>query len=175
MKYCAFLRGVNVKGTAMKMADVVEVFKKQGLINVSSVLATGNILFESEENPLELRKILEKSLSEHFDYEAFLFIKTSEEINKILENSPFKKSEELHIYSFICESGNENILLEEFGKVNHQKSEEAKIVNQNFYWQISKGNTLDSEFGKILGKKSFKDIFTSRNINTIEKIVNKFN
>ena len=62
MKYCAFLRGVNVKGTAMKMADVVEVFKKQGLINVSSILATGNILFESEENPLELRKILEKSL-----------------------------------------------------------------------------------------------------------------
>ena len=52
MKYCAFLRGVNVKGTAMKMADVVEVFKKQGLIKVSSILATGNILFESEENPL---------------------------------------------------------------------------------------------------------------------------
>jgi uncharacterized protein (DUF1697 family) len=56
MKYCAFLRGVNVKGTAMKMAEVVELFKKQGLIKVSSVLATGNILFESEENPLELRK-----------------------------------------------------------------------------------------------------------------------
>jgi uncharacterized protein (DUF1697 family) len=72
MKYCAFLRGVNVKGTAMKMAEVVELFKKQGLIKVSSVLATGNILFESEENPLELRK-LEKALSEHFDYEAFCF------------------------------------------------------------------------------------------------------
>ena len=64
-------------------------------------------------------------------------------------------------------------MLEEFKKVNHQENEEAKIVNQNFYWKIPKGNTLDSSFGKILGKKSFKDKFTSRNINTIEKMVNK--
>ena len=61
MKYCAFLRGVNVKGTAMKMADVVEVFKKQGMIKVSSVLATGNLLFESEENPLNPNYALENS------------------------------------------------------------------------------------------------------------------
>ena len=65
-------------------------------------------------------------------------------------------------------------MLEEFKKVNHQENEEAKIVNQNFYWKIPKGNTLDSGFGKILGKKLLKDKFTSRNINTIEKIMNKF-
>lgn len=175
MKYCAFLRGVNVKGTAMKMVEVVEVFKKAGMKNVSSILATGNILFESEETPENLRKILEKELSVYFDYEAFLFIKTAEEVKLILENSPFENAQDFHVYSFICETGNENIFLEEFNKINHQENEDAKIVNQNFYWKILKGNTLDSEFGKILGKKSFKDIFTSRNINTIEKIVNKFN
>ena len=175
MKYCAFLRGVNVKGTAMKMAEVIEVFKNTGVKNVSSVLATGNILFDSEENPEKLKAILEKSLSDYFNYEAFLFIKTEEEIKQILVTSPFEKAENFHIYSFICENSNENILLEEFKKMNHQKGEEAKIINQNFYWKIVKGNTLESEFGKVLGKKAFKDILTSRNINTIEKIVNKFN
>ena len=174
MKYCAFLRGVNVKGTSMKMAEVVEVFVRQGMKNVSSVLATGNILFESEENPLELRVKLEKALSEHFDYEAFLFLKSDVQVKEILENLPFQKNESLHIYSFICENGDEDVLFEEFKKVNQQKDEEAEIINQNFYWKIQKGKTLDSEFGKILGKKSFKDKFTSRNINTIEKIVNKF-
>ena len=105
MKYCAFLRGVNVKGTAMKMAEAVELFKKQGMIKVSSVLATGNILFESEENPLELRVKLGKALSKHFDYEAFLFLKTDVQVKDIFENSPFQKAENLHIYSFICENG----------------------------------------------------------------------
>lgn len=174
MKYCAFLRGVNVNGTAMKMAEVCDVFKKAGMKDVSSVLATGNILFESDETPENLKQELEKSLSEHFRYEAFLFLKTDEEVKEILENSPFEKDENLHIYSFICNSGDENLLMQEFLKTNHQEQEEAKLIKGNFYWKIPKGNTLDSEFGKILGKKSFKNILTSRNINTIEKIVNKF-
>lgn len=174
MKYCAFLRGVNVNGTAMKMSEVCDVFKKAGMKDVSSVLATGNILFESGGVPENLKQKLEKSLSEHFQYEAFLFLKTDEEVKGILENSPFEKNENLHIYSFICNSGDENLLMQEFLKTNHQEHEEAKLIKGNFYWKIPKGNTLDSEFGKILGKKSFKNILTSRNINTIEKIVNKF-
>ena len=174
MKYCAFLRGVNVNGTAMKMAEVCDVFKKAGMKDVSSVLATGNILFKSDETPENLKQKLEKALSEHFQYEAFLFLKTDEEVKRILENSPFEKDENLHIYSFICNSGDENLLMQEFLKTNHQEHEEAKLINGNFYWKVPKGNTLDSEFGKILGKKSFKSILTSRNINTIEKIVNKF-
>ena len=174
MKYCAFLRGVNVNGTAMKMAEVCDVFKKAGMKDVSSVLATGNILFKSDEVPENLKQKLEKALSEQFHYEAFLFLKTDEEVKRILENSPFEKDENLHIYSFICNSGDENILMQEFLKTNHQEEEEAKLINGNFYWKIPKGNTLDCEFGKILGKTSFKNILTSRNINTIEKIVNKF-
>lgn len=174
MKHCAFLRGVNVNGNAMKMVEVCDVFKKAGMKDVSSVLATGNILFESDETPENLKQKLEKALSEHFHYEAFLFLKTDEEVKEILENSPFEKDENLHIYSFICNSGDENLLMQEFLKTKHQEQEEAKIIKGNFYWKIPKGNTLDSEFGKILGKKSFKNILTSRNINTIEKIVNKF-
>lgn len=174
MKYCAFLRGVNVNGTAMKMVEVCDVFKKAGMKDVSSVLATGNILFKSDEAPEILKQKLEKSLSEHFQYQAFLFLKNDEEVKRILENSPFVKDENLHIYSFICNAGDENLLMEEFLKANHQEQEEAQLINGNFYWKIPKGNTLNSEFGKILGKKSFKNILTSRNINTIEKIVNKF-
>lgn len=174
MKHCAFLRGVNVNGTAMKMAEVCDVFKKAGMKDVSSVLATGNILFKSDETPENLKQKLEKALSEHFHYEAFLFLKTDEEVKEILENSPFEKDVNLHIYSFICNSGDENLLMQEFLKTKHQEHEEAKLIKGNFYWKIPKGNTLDSEFGKILGKKSFKNILTSRNINTIEKIVNKF-
>ena len=43
-KFCAFLRGVNVKGTNMKMADVCKVFSDAGMQDVSSVLASGNII-----------------------------------------------------------------------------------------------------------------------------------
>ena len=83
--FCAFLRGVNVKGTNMKMADVCKVFSEAGVQNVSSVLASGNILFKSDKDSVELKKILEKAMSEHFNYDAFLFIKNEKEINEIPE------------------------------------------------------------------------------------------
>ncbi|MGU3375706.1 DUF1697 domain-containing protein [Chryseobacterium sp. M5A1_1a] len=175
MKYCAFLRGVNVKGTNMKMADVCQVFKEAGMKEVTSILASGNIVFSSDKNVDDLKKILEKAMSERFSYEAFLFIKSQKETEIFWNSIPFEKNENLHIYTFVGAPGVENVLMEEFQKATQTEEEKAEIVNDIFYWQVSKGNTLDSTFGKVLGKKSLKDQLTSRNINTFEKILKKMN
>lgn len=174
MKYCAFLRGVNVKGTNMKMAEVCQVFKYAGMKDVSSILASGNIVFSSDKDAGELKVILEKAMSDHFSYEAFLFIKSQDETEIFWNSIPFEKNENLHTYAFVGLSGVEHVLMEEFQKAVQAENEKAEIVNDIFYWQVPKGNTLDSTFGKVLGKKSLKDQFTSRNVNTFEKILKKF-
>lgn len=173
MKYCAFLRGVNVKGTSMKMSEVCKVFEQLALHDVTSVLASGNIIFSSDKNENELKKIIEKELSEYFDYEAFLFLKTKEEIEAIISKNPFTKQDDAHHYVFITADGFEKTLLESFESSEKTDQEKAEIVENTFYWQVPKGKTLDSHFGKILGKKDFKDKMTSRNINTFEKILKK--
>ena len=173
-KYCAFLRGVNVNGTRMQMKDVCNVFADNGLQNVTSVLATGNILFESDENPEDLRQNLEKAMSSAFNYEAYLFIKSETEIQNIFNENPFSTDANFHIYVFV---GNENIgetLMNHFKNCVANDGEEAKLINNNFFWKVIKGETLDSEFGKILGKKSLKSEMTSRNLNTFEKVLIKF-
>ncbi|MCW3162361.1 DUF1697 domain-containing protein [Chryseobacterium oryctis] len=175
MRYCAFLRGVNVKGTTMKMVDVCQVFKNAGMTDVVSILASGNIVFSSDKKADELKKILEKSMSDYFSYEAFLFIKSQEETANFWNGNPFEKKDDFHIYAFVGNDGVENILMDEFEKASKTENEEAQIVDDVFYWQVPKGSTLDSSFGKILGKKSLKDQFTSRNINTFEKILKKMN
>ncbi|REC49981.1 DUF1697 domain-containing protein [Chryseobacterium pennipullorum] len=175
MKYCAFLRGVNVKGTNMKMADVCQVFKDAGMKEVSSVLASGNIVFSSDENAEKLKTILEKAMSEQFAYEAFLFVKSQEETVRFWSSIPFEKREDAHIYAFVGVPGIQNTLMEEFQKASQTENEKAAIVDTIFYWQVPKGNTLESSFGKVLGKKSLKDQFTSRNVNTFEKVLKKMN
>lgn len=159
----------------MKMAEVSKVFTNAGMQEVSSVLVTGNILFSSDKNRSELKVILEKALSEYFNYEAFLFLKTEKEVVDIFNKNPFTKSEDLHIYVFVGIENIENLLLDEFNNSLKSENEKGAIINQTFYWQVAKGNTLDSNFGKVLGKKSLKEKMTSRNINTIEKTVKKFN
>lgn len=171
--YCAFLRGVNVKGTNMKMAEVCTVFQKAGMENISSVLASGNILFTSVKSKNELKALLEEAMSAHFNYEAFLFLKNKMEIETIFNKNPFEKHPDFHIYSFVGIAGIENILMETYENAKKVKGEDALIIANNFYWKVPKGNTLGSEFGKILGRKNLKDKFTSRNLNTFEKILKK--
>ncbi|WP_419870779.1 DUF1697 domain-containing protein [Chryseobacterium sp. CT-SW4] len=173
MRYCAFLRGVNVKGTNMKMAEVCEVFSNEGMEDVSSVLASGNIIFSSEEMESSLKVKLEKAMSEHFSYEAFLFLRTKEEIENIWNKNPFEKKEDFHIYAFIGASDIENILMQEFENTVPVEDEKGCILDNTFYWQVPKGNTLGSTFGKVLGKKSLKDRLTSRNISTFDKVLKK--
>ncbi|MDF2519128.1 MAG: hypothetical protein K0R59_4424 [Sphingobacterium sp.] len=171
MKYCAFLRGVNVKGTNMKMADVCRVFREAGMEDVSSVLASGNIVFSSERSVDELKVILEEAMSNYFSYEAFLFIKSQAETALFWSSIPFERHPDFHIYTFVGLQGIEEVLMDEFNRSIKADNEKADVVNGLFYWYVPKGNTLDSTFGKILGKKSLKDKFTSRNVNTFEKIL----
>ena len=138
MKYCAFLRGVNVNGTSMKMAEVIKVFSDAGMKDVSTVLASGNILFSSDTKPSELKIILEKAMSHYFEYEAFLFLKNQDEIAEILNNNPFKKTDDLHIYVFVGTEGSENILLEEFTNAKKQKKKELKLLQTPFTGRFPK-------------------------------------
>lgn len=158
----------------MKMAEVCKVFSNAGTSEVSSVLATGNLIFSSDKSAADLKIILEKAMSDYFNYEAFLFIKSEKEVVAIFENSPFTKADDLHIYAFVGTEDIESVLLEEFDHSQKTENENAQIIEHIFYWQVPKGNTLDSEFGKVLGKKSLKNKITSRNLNTIEKIMKKF-
>lgn len=157
----------------MKMAEVCEVFKNAGMKDVVSVLASGNIIFSSEKNVQDLKIILEKSMSEYFNYKAFLFVKSQQEIENFWNSNPFGMNENLHVYTFIGNNEIEKVLMNEFENSAKAENEEGKIINNIFYWQVPKGNTLDSTFGKILGRKNLKDQFTSRNINTFEKILKK--
>lgn len=173
MKYCAFLRGVNVKGTTMKMADVCQVFVSAGMEAVSSVLASGNIVFTSDEQAEASRRVLENAMAQRFAYEAFLFVKSREEIQSLRDGNPFAKRDDLHVYAFVGDTGIAEVLMQAFDAASKAQHEEAAIVDHAFYWQVPKGNTLDSAFGKILGRKSLKDRFTSRNINTFDKVLKK--
>ena len=46
-KYAAFLRGVNVGGVNLKMAEVAAALTEAGFTEVRTILATGNVRLES--------------------------------------------------------------------------------------------------------------------------------
>ena len=65
-QYAAFLRGVNVGGVNLKMADVAAALTDAGLTNVRTILATGNVTLDSPGAADAVRAKAEKALRKQF-------------------------------------------------------------------------------------------------------------
>ena len=75
-RYVALLRGVNVGGVNMKMADLAEVVRGLGYDDVKTVLASGNVLFTTPDAAAASKDKLEAALRKRFGYEAWVHVLT---------------------------------------------------------------------------------------------------
>lgn len=92
--YVALLRGINVGGkNRIKMADLKLAFEGIGLSKVQTFIQSGNVLFESNEGEEPLRKGIENKLEDVFDFYIPVILRTSMELEKIIENCPFSEEE----------------------------------------------------------------------------------
>jgi len=92
--YVALLRGINL-GTKnrIKMADLKRAFEAIGLSRVQTFIQSGNILFESNKDEENLRKIIEHKLEAVFDFSVPVVLRTSTELKQLIKNCPFSEEE----------------------------------------------------------------------------------
>lgn len=176
MMYCAFFRGINLNGVKMTMATVKERFEKIGFSNIITVLATGNIIFCADDDMDEsdiVKRIID-DLSSYYNREVFIFLKTKEDIKDIIDHSMSYDSKALHLYWMLVDDASiRNTIYNEFDVATAMEGEQVAINGEELYWLVPKGFTLKTPFGKVLGKKKYKEHLTSRNLNTIKKILAK--
>ena len=107
-KHVAFLRGINVGGHhKVPMAELRKEMEKLNFENVVTLLNSGNIVFQNDNDDLAS---LEKKISEHLE-KAFGFpiptiIRKSKTIYGLLENNPFKDlilSKDMRLYVYFTE------------------------------------------------------------------------
>ncbi len=169
MNYAAFLRGINVGGRNIRMADLKKCFEVAGLKNVSTLLNSGNVKFDSELSISDSTAKIEEVLTQTFKYPAKVIVKEIANLQEVINNYPFKRDEKNHAYViFLSKDISEEILSE--AEVD-DKLEEVKAGKFLIYWRTPKGMTLKTSFGDILTKSKFKELNTVRNLNTIERIV----
>jgi uncharacterized protein (DUF1697 family) len=168
-RFVGLLRGVNVGGVNMKMADLAEVVRGLGYDDVKTVLASGNVLFSTPDAAASAKERLEAALRERFGYEAWVHVLTQAAIGKIVDAYPFERSAEKHAYVvFLLKPS----LADELLKVELDPAiEQAARGEGVVYWTTPKGSTLDSAMGKAQGSSKHKPWLTTRNLNTLEKLL----
>jgi uncharacterized protein (DUF1697 family) len=168
-RFVALLRGVNVGGVTIKMADLADVVRSAGYTDVKTVLASGNALFTTPDAASTAKSTLEAALRERFGYEAWVHVLTADAISKVVAGFPYPRSADRHAYVvFVVKSEVRKDLL---AVPLDPAVEQAEAGEGVIYWSVPKGSTLDSALGKAQSKASYKPWLTTRNLNTLEKLL----
>jgi uncharacterized protein (DUF1697 family) len=169
IKYVAFLRGINVPGRLVRMSELRNVLTNAGLLDVKTILQTGNVTFLSKLELSELKDFLEEIISKAFYYPAKVQVMTISSLEIIAKDYPFEEMEGSHDYVIFAEGGMETYVTKEDFKLTD--NEQMRLGRGVIYWQVEKGDTLTTSFAKMLNKTAYKQHITNRNLKTINKIL----
>ena len=170
-QFAALLRGVNVGGVNLKMAEVAAALTAAGFANVRTVLASGNVLLESSSGVATVRKKAEAALRERFGYDAWVLAYDIDTVRTIDEAYPFEREVDGYqsYITFVADAA----VLVELAALADQAGPDEKISRGDgvVYWQVPKGSTLASTIGKRMGKPRYKSSTTTRNLRTVAKVL----
>lgn len=88
--YLALLRGVNVGGKKLAMADLRAVAEQLGYTGVSTYIQSGNLLFSSEaaDQP-GLARELHQGIANRLGVQCDVVVLTAADLNRVIADNPF--------------------------------------------------------------------------------------
>lgn len=90
-KYVALLRGINSgKNPSTKMKDLQELFTDLGFRDVSTIIASGNVVFETDQEASTLKSLIESGFERKFNFKSAVILKSKREIESLIKANPFK-------------------------------------------------------------------------------------
>ncbi|MCZ9880911.1 DUF1697 domain-containing protein [Arthrobacter sp. B2a2-09] len=173
--FAVFLRGINVGGINIKMADLKAALKSYPFTDVKTLLASGNVVLQSELDAAGVKKQCEKCLREAFGYDAWVVVLTAERVAELVEACPYPADDKT-THSYITLSSDAAMLDELFdagtalGAPGQGGVEQVRLGPEASAWLAPAGGTLDSPFSKLSAKARYKASTTTRNLRTLIKV-----
>jgi len=170
-RFVALLRGVNVGGITIKSADLAAVFRRLGLADVATVLASGNVVFTADDEASALKPRIEAALSERFGYDAWVHVLTTDRLREIVDAYPFEERDGWHAYVVftLSDEPRDALLGVDVDPSLERVAPGAGVV----YWTVERGATLTSPVGKAAAPARFKAVTTTRNLRTLRKLLSR--
>lgn len=177
VKYVALLRGINVGGKNMiKMPDLKQAFVSIGMLEVSTYIQSGNVLFSSDKNEKELIPELESVISKFFGLDIPVILRSISELEEIQKNIPFSEDEITEVqqgtdgevlYLFLF-AGNPSLRDIERISLYKEGGDRFEIKGRDMYVLFDK-TIRNSKLAGVLQKTETS--VTSRNMRTVNKLI----
>jgi uncharacterized protein (DUF1697 family) len=89
LRYVAFLRAVNVGGRIVKMTELKKIFEDLGLDDLSTFIASGNVIFSSTSPAAALATRIEAALAKALGYDVVTMLRRVDEVHDVADHKPF--------------------------------------------------------------------------------------
>jgi uncharacterized protein (DUF1697 family) len=175
MTYTVFLRGINVGGNKkVPMARLKAMLETMGFTDVKTLLASGNVILSGKkENISSLTKRIAVALETEFGFPIPVLIREMSRLEEIAKTEPFKDitvTKDIRLYvTFLSEIPKSKLKIP---YVSEDKSLRIFRLDEDALFSVldlSKGSgTVDA---MAIIEKEFGKLVTTRNWNTIEKML----
>lgn len=168
--YAVFLRGINVGGINIKMADLRDALKNCGFTDAKTLLASGNVVLSSSLDAAAVKRGCEKCLRAAFGYEAWVVVLEAARVGRLVEACPYPEDDK-STHAYITLSSDTAVLDElEVAGSALEGQDQQRLAPEALAWLAPVGGTLDSPFSKVSAKPKFKAATTTRNLRTLIKV-----
>jgi uncharacterized protein (DUF1697 family) len=173
--YVILIRGINVGGkNIVKMEKLRKCLEEEGFTNISTYIASGNVLLFSEKPASEIKTQVECILSKRFELDdgyVNVLVLTDEQIQRVIENKPKgfgEQPEKFHsdvIFLMELDAAEAMKVFDPREGVDEVWPGDGVIYSQRLSALFNK-----SRLSKIVGTTAFKSM-TVRNWNTTTKLL----
>ncbi|WP_284978299.1 DUF1697 domain-containing protein [Arthrobacter sp. fls2-241-R2A-200] len=168
--YAVFLRGINVGGINIKMADLKDALAGYPFSKVKTLLASGNVVLQSGLGAADVKGQFEKCLREAFGYDAWVVVLTASRIAELVEACPYPADDpSTHAYITLA---SDSAMLDELVDAAQAVGsvEKVRLGPEALAWLAPAGGTLESPVSKVSAKARYKATTTTRNLRTLIKV-----
>jgi uncharacterized protein (DUF1697 family) len=172
--YVAFLRAINVGGRVVKMTELVEIFEQLGLDDVSTFIASGNVIFSSRKAPAALATLIETGLQRALGYSVATMLRSTSEVASVANHQAFAPAAlaGASLYVGFMREGATPAAVKKALALG-TGIDELRVAGREVYWLARKNISEASITGAAI-EKALQTPVTFRNINTVRRLAAKY-
>jgi uncharacterized protein (DUF1697 family) len=168
-KRVVFIRAVNVGGAKLPMAELKELAAELGATDVSTYIASGNLLCAPPGKTAEFDRALEAAIKTRYGYFREVISRTPAQLQKALDQHPFEIVEPRYSYVYFLTGKPEAKAVKAFAAMDFG-GDEYRVIGEDLHIRYRDGagkSDLDAKaIAKALGVQG-----TGRNLNTVRKLI----
>lgn len=172
-RHLAFLRAVNVGGHTVKMDRLRALFEEMGMREVSTYIASGNVVFGAAGEAGALERRIEEHLERSLGYPVATFLRSPEEVRAAAELRPFPAAEAPHaLYVAFLKAPPEPAVRERILAMRTEV-DDFHVRGREVYWSC-RVPSMESAFSGAVLERTLGAPATMRNVNTVRKLAAKY-